>query len=181
MKSELKEQIVKQYNNIVNEWDVKMAEASVNVNTIIKQSICEFLSVCKKPAIWCFGEHTNMLMTDFIFELKDVKTIIDNNIDRVNGGFTFIKPDSINEYNIDGVIISSFKYKDDIKEVLQRDYKNIKYLDLYECLKHKGEECTCEYYLKDHPYKYYEHISEYKHLLNNANDDAERKKTLTEL
>lgn len=181
MKSELKEQIVKLYNDIVNEWDVKMAESSVNVNAIIKQSICEFLSVCKKPAIWCFGEHTNMLMTDYIFELKNVKTIIDNNIDRDNCGFTFIKPDSINDYNIDGVIISSFKYKDDIKEVLQRDYKNIKYLDLYECLKDKGEECTCEYYLKDHPYKYYERISEYKNLLNNSNDDAERKKTLTEL
>lgn len=51
-----------------------------SMHEIIMKSLRTFVNGCNQPAIWCFGEHTKVFMADFIYELKKVNYIIDENI-----------------------------------------------------------------------------------------------------
>ena len=50
---------------------------SRKTSRIIKETIGAFADSCENPALWCYGEHTRMLMTDYVFEMKKVRYIID--------------------------------------------------------------------------------------------------------
>lgn len=127
-----------------------------DIISIIRNVISEFVKQCHTPAIWCYGTHTKMLMADFIFELKKVRYIIDNGMENsVDGGFEIINESKITEKNIDGIIISSKIYKDEIIANLNADDRHISYLDIYAELEKAGFQIEGTYYEARHPYAKY--------------------------
>ena len=129
----MKQDLINLYNEISHICGVPIGNESQNKYSIIKHALKEFTGNCQNPAIWCFGEHTKMLMSDFIYELKKVKYIIDEEKkDNNNTGFNIITKEEIKERKIDGIIISSFKYKDDIIKIIKEEYSDIRYLDIYD-------------------------------------------------
>jgi hypothetical protein len=126
------------------------------INYLIKKAICSFVQQCNNPAIWCYGKHTKMLMSDFMFELKKVHFIIDNGIESGQGsGFEIIHEGSIVEKRIDGIIISSRLHRDDIINNLKKNYGDIPYLDIYDVLEKNGYYLSVGYYVASHPYSRY--------------------------
>ena len=109
-----------------------------NINSIIRESLRAFMKECRKPAIYCNGGHTRILMADFMYELKNVKYIVDNYAKtQDDGGFQLIKDEELEANEIDAVIISSFKYKDSIVERLKKEHPGIKYLNIYDKFLHQ--------------------------------------------
>lgn len=154
------------YHALAQYFDI-CDEASINhINKIVKESLFQFVNSCKTPAIWCYGKHTRMLMTDFIFEMKSIRLIIDeNHKGESSSGFSIIGQEQIKGNNIDGIIISSFKYKEEIKRVLKEKYSNIRYLDIYDALEKNGVFLANEYFASSHPYGRYQLINEYRRKL----------------
>ncbi len=121
----------------------------------IKYFLSTFMSEHKRVAIYCYGKHTTMLMNDFIAEIRDIVAIVDNNIDRkLVSGFQVIRDEEIELYQIDGVIISSYKFMDEIKKGLKRSHPQIDVLDIYEKLRGDGTEIVGGYYDRG-PYNTY--------------------------
>lgn len=149
-----------------------------NLNLVITQAITKFVSECKKPAIWCYGNHTKMLMADFMFELKKIKCIIDNGMDsNKEQGFEIINEKQILEKGIDGIIISSRIYKNEIIDNIEENYKGVKYLDIYQELEKAGMNIEGNYYeskLAEHPYVKYRSINTMQIQLFNGTSDQEK-------
>lgn len=146
------------YKEIEKMFKTPFPKSSREINAIVKKAICTFIERCERPALWCYGRHTKMLMADFMFELKKVHYIIDNGIqNREESGFEIIDENSIVDRRIDGIIISSRIYKDEIAHTLKSKYKNIPYLDIYEELEKAGIYLDDNYYAKGniHPYSRY--------------------------
>lgn len=142
-----------------------------SMHEIIMKSLRTFVNGCNQPAIWCFGEHTKVFMADFIYELKKVNYIIDEKYSgSLNSGFKFISKNEIAKLNIDGIIISSFKYRNEIKKEIIKNNTTVKYLDIYEILAKAGIDCESEYYMGSHPYDYYKKINDKKLKYENNND-----------
>lgn len=143
------------YKEIEKMFKSPFAKNKKEINSIIRKSICDFVEKCERPAIWCYGKHTKMLMADFMFELKKVHFIIDNGIEnREESGFEIIDENSIVEKHIDGIIVSSRVYKDEIVRSLKLKYGDVPYLDIYEELEKAGIYLEKNYYAKGniHPY-----------------------------
>lgn len=179
----MKDILLSQYNKLIHICGMSSNEiqpANSNMMYIIKKSLRDFMHKYENTAIWCWGNHTEMLMADFVFELKNVKYIIDAKpVEKA--GYEIVKPEMIRQMNIDGVIISSFQYRNEIKERIKREFPDIKYLDVYDALKEKGIELTTEYYRQNHPYERYRKINSYKQTLKNTMDKNEKKQTWEEL
>ncbi len=131
-------------------------QSSQDMISIIKRAVDGFMKQCNTPAIWCYGTHTKMLMADFMFELKKVRYIIDNgNISDAGSGFEIIRESRIEDKNIDGIIISSKTYQDEIIETIRSKYPHIPYLDIYAELEKAGIQVEGTYYEARHPYARY--------------------------
>ena len=121
----------------------------------------------KNPAIYCNGEHTEMLMADFIADMKNVSYIIDNySSDECQKGFEIITKKDIPSKNIDGVIISTYRYKDAIKADMAALFPNVDTLDIYDEMAKAGIELHREYYLSVHPYSQYSEINAIKRRIS---------------
>lgn len=156
----MRTELEKKYNDVLTKYDFYTRENIGKIDIEIKKIISEFLEDTKNPAIYCNGGHTRMLMSDFVKELKKVKIIIDNYLEHNNsGGYIYIKEEDIKEYQIDAIIISSFKYRKEIFKVVNEKYKNIKILDIYEELEKKGVILKADYYYFNHPYHKYHKIN----------------------
>lgn len=159
----MRNELLDKYHALTQYFGICEETSEKNINKIVKRALQQFVSDCKTPAIWCYGKHTRMLMTDFIYEMKGVKLIIDEtHKGKENSGFLIIGQDQLRENKVDGVIISSFKYKDEIKETLEERYSDIKYLDIYDALEENGVTLANEYYASNHPYGHYTLINEYR-------------------
>lgn len=155
---------------------------SGKINSLIKNAIGSFVKGCNNPAIWCYGRHTKMLMSDFMFELKDVHFIIDNGInDRTDSGFKIINEGSLSENQIDGIIISSRKFRNEIVNNLKTNYKDVPYLDIYGELEKNGYYLTAGYYAADHPYSRYFNLNRLQRENLREEDIEARKKGLKEI
>ena len=118
-------------------------------------------------AIYCYGEHTKALMREYIFELRSIMYIVDNgNIDAKYQGFTIIKDDDLEFYGIDGVIISTYQYREEIKGVLTKNHKKIDFLDFYDVMHSSGINIECEFYKFKTPYENYIEINELYQKIN---------------
>ena len=149
-----------QYNKLFDTYMFEKRESAQNIFNIVKCSLDNFIKSCKKVAIYCNGGHTKMLMADFMFELKEVKYIVDNYNDSSDkSGFNLIKDAEIEANGIDGVIISSFKFKDSIVESLKIKHPSIRYLNIYDVFKQKGINLQSDYYYHNHPYHHYKSIN----------------------
>ena len=119
----MQSKIEQKYNNLFEKYLLEKPLEGKKVNLIIKKSIQDFLTKARNPAIYCYGGHTKMLMADFIYELKPIKYIIDNyTTSSDNTGYKFIRDDEIKDQNIDSIIISSFKFRKEIKQGLKEKH-----------------------------------------------------------
>lgn len=172
-------------NKLINKYDevVKILGIVDNkylqdkINIIVKESLKKFTDSCRVPAIWCFGQHTKMLMADFMYEMKAVKYIIDNNYKgESQSGFKIITQDEINNYQIDGIIISSFKYKENIKNIIHSNFSKIKFLDIYDELEKGGIKLNYEYFSQTHPFCSYAQINQLqREILDEVNVERSKK------
>ena len=108
-----------------------------------------------------------MLFTDFVAELRDIVCIIDNGTVSNESNFKIIKDADIEKYELDGIIISSYRYKDEIKRGIQNEHRSVDVLDLYEELKRQGISLEREFYFAG-PYQVYSRINK---LISIINDD----------
>lgn len=160
---------------IISEYGFFCVSNSVNVYDLVKEAIDSFMPICTKPAVWCYGYHTKMLMADFMCELKAVQYIIDERADDYQDacGFKVIRKEDIVGKGINGILISSYKFRGEIKEVLQQDYPDIPYLDLYEYIEQHGVCMDKEYYAVSHPASRYQQINSIQLQLERQNDKKE--------
>lgn len=150
------QKILQERYNVLQQMCELSSTDSGKINSLIKNAICSFVKRCNNPAIWCYGRHTKMLMSDFMFELKDVRFIIDNGFKGSgDSGFKIINEGGLFENQIDGIIISSRKYRNEIVHNLKTNYEDIPYLDIYEELERSGYYLASGYYAADHPYSRY--------------------------
>ena len=123
-----------------------------------------------------------MMMADFMFEMKQVKTVIDSKYaGALESGFSIITEEEIEANKIDGIIISSFIYKEEIKSKIRSKYPNIKYLDIYEKLGQRGIEMGCEYYSRSHPHGHYTEINKLRRMLSDCISEKEKESIVKEL
>lgn len=148
---------------------------SRKTSRIIKEVIGAFVSSCENPALWCYGEHTRMLMTDYVFEMKKVRYIIDE-FCTGDGGFEIIRSGEVEDKKIDGIIISSFKYRKEIIETIKSNFPKMRYLDIYEALHENGIDLACEYYAEDYPYARYARMNRISRELRECGDDEDKKR-----
>lgn len=162
------------YAELLKLAGIEQRDTAQNMNYIIKKALADFVKSCRCPAIWAYGVHTRMLMADYIFEMKPVKYIIDEFRTEDAGGYTMIRSSEIPDTNIDGIIISSFKYRKDIKETIKSKFPQVKYLDIYQVLHQNGIDLDCEYYAQEHPYTRYTRINQLKKRLAEAQNIDEK-------
>lgn len=167
------------YNELISEYGFETESEGANVNGMLRDVLAAFAHSCEKPAIWCYGEHTRMLMADFINELKQVKFIVDEHAEKYSedSGFKVIHRQEVGLYGIDGIIISSFKYRNEIRTLIEKEYPSVKCLDIYDYFEKNGVILRKEYYLFSHPYRKYAKINRLKILLTEESD-AEKKENL---
>lgn len=180
-RADMQKTLQKKYKALQQMCDFNLTDSG-KINILIKNAICSFVKGCNNPAIWCYGRHTKMLMSDFMFELKDVRFIIDNGIKgRVNSGFQIISESSLFENQIDGIIISSKKYRNEIVKNLKENYEKIPYLDIYEVLEKNGYHLTVGYYVVNHPYSRYFYLNRLQRENLQEEDIEIRKKGLKKI
>lgn len=170
------------YENLFEKYNFEKPIEAGNINSIIKESLKEFLADKKKPAIYCNGGHTRMLMADFMYELKNVKVIVDNFSNEANNsGFMNIRDEEMEQNDIDAVIISSFKFRKDIRERLKKEHPQIAYLDIYEKFNENGIDLQADYYYHNHPYHHYHTINTIQREIEDMQDVAEKKEACRQL
>lgn len=171
------------YNELIAEYDFRTKSNTENVSYMVRDALTMFLSVCKEPAIWCYGEHTKMFMSDFMCELRNVKFIIDEHAENFSedSGFKVIHSKDVPQYNIDGIVISSFKYRKEIKSLIEAKHPSIKYLDIYEYFEKNGVFLEKEYYLSSHPYSKYATINRLKILIKTEKNIEKKEKLFLEI
>lgn len=164
--------LVEKYNSLYEKYDLKKPINSKAITEVIRESIIEFMSDKDNPAIYCNGGHTKVLMADYVFELKKVKIIIDNYAKtQEDVGYRFINEKQIEDNQIDGIVISSFKFKNQIKSSIAKLYPNILCLDIYEELEKKGIYLESDYYYANHPYHHYKSINTLQKRLEESCDE----------
>lgn len=161
----------RQYEKLFETYRFERPIEARNVNAIIKKSLQDFLKGSEKPAIYCNGGHTKMLMADFMYELKSVKYIVDNYANRTDdNGFRLIKDEELETAGIDAVIVSSYKFKDNIVENLKKNHPGIRYLNLYEKFAEHGIDLQSDYYYHNHPYHHYRTINTIQRKIRELTD-----------
>ncbi len=176
---ELNNGIIRKYEKVLEDFGINNSISEKRTNQIIRKSLHTFCMNHKNPAIWCFGKHTRMLMADFMNEMKNIKFIIDSSMESIiNTGFYIIHPTEIEKNEIDGIIISSYLYKDEIKADLKRHHKTISYLDIYEKLQSEGIVLKSSYFSASHPYSRYQVLNELQVLYQKSFSKESRIKYL---
>ncbi|MBO6243821.1 MAG: hypothetical protein J6O41_04565, partial [Clostridia bacterium] len=152
----MKNNIFCEYERILEKYSIVESDNFDNLLGLIKEGIREFIESHSKTAIYCYGVHTEMLMADFMIDLKGIHYIVDNyKMCNDKSGFKIITEQEVEKIGIDSIIISSFKFKERIKDGLSEHYKNIHVFDIYDYLKERGIYLESEYYRCNHPYHHY--------------------------
>lgn len=176
--------LAEQYKNLIRNNNLLVEDNNVRIIDIVRSSIERFMAEHHNVAIYCYGEHTHMLMTDFIFQLKNVKYIVDNGTNRdVKAGYAIIRDIEIGEYGFDGIIISSYKYMDSISEQLKENHPDVAILNIYKEMEKCGVTVRCEYYRQNHPFHHYRRINELQNQISkkeNVQTDNLYKKLVSE-
>lgn len=147
-------QLKNQYNYLCSKIGIKSFDEYCNVNIYIKEIIHDFMRNHKRVALYCYGHHTQMLMADYIAELRDIICIIDNGKSISDSEFRIIKDSDIEKNNLDGIIISSFIHKESIKKHLCNNYLNIDILDIYDALEKYDVFLEKDYFIEGAYQKY---------------------------
>lgn len=154
--------LMQKYNELIKLCNIDEDVDRKHTSLAIRNILNKFCYSHNNVAIWCNGEHTRMLMTDYMDELRNINIIIDNQLNGYGDGFNVIKESEIRDNRIEGIIISSYRYKDEIKKNLEKNFKDIPYLDIYDELQKKGICLEAEYYKYSHPNNTYFVINKYR-------------------
>lgn len=171
----------KQYHDLFTKYHLEQPLDSGNVSSIIRQSLHTFLLDVKKPAIYCNGGHTKMLMADFIHELKKVKHIVDNYGSLEEKGYVLIKDEEIELYGIDAIVLSSYKFRKELKKNLKEKHPHIPVLDIYDEFEKRDVKVQADYYYAHHPYQYYKRINQLQQEIKESNNDLTIKELYRDL
>jgi hypothetical protein len=168
--------IEEKYERVLSEYGFMEVNKAVNVNHLVKEALDTYIPSCERPALWCYGYHTKVMMSDFMNELKSVKYIIDERADEYKeaSGFQVIHKTEIASNKIDGVIISSYRFREEIKETIKRDYPDVSYLDIYEYIENRGIHLNEEYYAVLHPCSRYRKINGLQLQLTKEKENQEK-------
>lgn len=167
------QELEQQYNNLFIKYNLERPLNAGNVSTIIRQSLRSFLKDAEKPAIYCNGGHTKMLMADFMYELKKVKYIVDNYAQSdEDNGFTLIKDEDIEKQGIDAIVLSSYKFRKELKQSLSEKHPHIPVLDIYDEFEKEGVMVQSDYYYSNHPYQHYKRINQLQRAIKSQDDKA---------
>ena len=147
-----------EYRKILHNYGFNSLD-TVAIYSILRNIFNSFLSESNKPAIYCNGYHTKILMSDFMPELRTVKILVDKNAKKDGQGFLVLRDEELDNSGVDLIIISSFKFRNEIKKNLQLYHTNIKILDIYDELEKKGYILKSAYYSTHSPYSSYEKIN----------------------
>lgn len=171
------------YEELITEYGFETENDTVKAYYMIRDALTGFVRRCKNPAIWCMGEHTRMLMADFMNELKQVRFIVDAHAEKYSedSGFKVIHSGEVGLYGIDGIIISSFRYRNEIKALIKKEYPSMEYLDIYDYFEQNGVILRKEYYLFSHPYRKYAKINRLRILLAKESDAGKKENLFLEL
>ncbi len=153
------------YKYIRTQMGLDEESKDTDLNFHIREILKSFMQIHKKVAVYCYGQHTQMLFTDFIAELRDVVCIIDNGNVNVESDFQIIKDADIEKYELDGIVISSFRYVDEIKRGIEENHKSVDALDIYDELKKRGISLEHEFYFAG-PYQIYSRINKFLPLID---------------
>lgn len=154
--------LMQKYNELIKLYNIDEDVDRKHTSLAIRNILNKFCYSHNNVAIWCNGEQTRMLMTDYMDELRNINIIIDNQLNGYGDGFNVIKESEIRDNRIEGIIISSYRYKDEIKKNLEKNFKDIPYLDIYDELQKKGICLEAEYYKYSHPNNTYFVINKYR-------------------
>lgn len=167
----MREKLEQKYESLFRNYNFERPIQSHSISAIIKNSLREFLENSKNPAIYCNGGHTKIFMSDFMFELKKVKFIVDNYAEiSDDNGFKLIRDDEIEKNGIDAIIISSFKFKNQIVDRLKREHSLIPCLNIYDKIAENGINLQADYYYYNHPYHHYHTINSIQREVKNLVD-----------
>lgn len=161
------------YNKFVDKYGFDKPLDGGSINRIIHVELERFLSDSNNPAIYCNGEHTKKLLSDFVFELKKVKVIIDNYADGKDSGYKIIKKEDIAAEKIDAIVVSSYGYMSQIVKELADDYPDVRVLNIYDKLSEQGIVLHSDYYYGTHPYHNYHLLNQLQRELVNSDDKGE--------
>ncbi len=167
------EELKKGYESLFSEYRLEPPLDAGNISLVIKQFLRDFLEHAKNPGIYCNGGHTKMLMADFMYELKKVRYIIDNYAEsEEENGFILLKDqgNTIEENGIDAVILSSYKFRKELKQSLKEKHPTLLVLDIYDELEKQGIKVQADYYYSNHPYQHYKEINRLQREIRNAVD-----------
>lgn len=162
------------YEGLLQKHNLEIEDSYQNISTVMRDVLVEFMDTHKRVAIYCYGAHTKALMADYIYELRNIVCIIDNgDIDREKGGYVVIKDEEIDSMEIDGVIISTYIYKEEIKQSLQKNHEGIAFLDLYDAMRERGIPMKSEFFKGRTPRQRYYEINQMYQKLNRGTDASE--------
>lgn len=168
----ISEELVKRYNALFTEYRLEQPLDTKNIGAVIKKSLQNFLKKAKKPAIYCNGGHTKMLMGAYMYELKEVKYIVDNYaVSNQDNGFALIKDAEIESHGIDAIVLSTYKFRKDLKQGLQENHPGIPVLDIYDELEKAGILMQSDYYYSNHPYQHYKRINQLQRDIKEIDDN----------
>jgi regulator of replication initiation timing len=174
----IRQELEKRYHNLFIDYALDRPLDAKNICSVIRQSLHRFLLGAKKPALYCNGGHTQMLMADFMYELKKVKYIVDNYAPcDEDHGFILIKDEDLEIRGIDAVILSSYKFRNDIKQSMKEKHPDLPVLDIYDEFEQRGIMLQSDYYYSNHPYQHYKRINQLQREIRSHTDI----KTLHEL
>lgn len=166
--------MVDKYNMLFHKYNFSGSHNDNIVNAVVRDSLKKFAAKCSNPAIWCHGEHTRMLMRDYVFEMKQVKYIIDKDYNNIGEcGYHVIGSNQIKDCGIDGIIISTYRYREEIKNQIKQECPDIAYIDIYEELEKRGIALDREYYSRNGA-SYYIKINQLKRECYKKDSDVEK-------
>lgn len=170
------------YKKIIKALGIDESGHGEKINIIIKKELEQFMKTHSKVAIFGNGEHTRMLMVDYIYELKNIQYIIDNN-GKQSGheGYKIISEKELELYGIDGVIISSVTYRKEMVERIQSNHIEIDYLDLYEKFEEQGIYLNTAYYRYWYPANHYFEINGLRREIKRFKDNAKKENIYLQL
>lgn len=167
----VRQELEKRYSDLFTDYNLERPLDGRNISRIIKQSLQDFLKDVKKPAIYCNGGHTKMLMADCMYELKKVKHIVDNYASSdAENGFVLVKDNEIEALEIDAIVLSSYKFRKDLKQSLAVNHPNIPVLDIYDEFERMGVTVQSDYYYSNHPYQHYKSINRLQREIRENSD-----------
>lgn len=172
----MKQELERRYHNLFADYGLSPPMDTGDIIPIIRRSLRAFLKDAKRPAIYCNGGHTKMLMASFMYELRNVKHIVDNYAPcEEEGGFALIRDDAIEEQGIDAIVLSSYKFRKDLKERLEKNHPQIPVLDIYDEFAKEGILVETDYYYFSHPYQHYKRINDLQRQIREGGAGTRKK------